>query len=47
MLGIIGGIAGTAVGIAGGVFGTVASLRRARVTALLRELESAPPRAAV
>jgi len=47
MLGIVGGIAGTALGIAGGVFGTVASLRRARVTALLRELESGPPRAAV
>jgi len=47
MLGIVGGIVGTALGIAGGVFGTVASLRRARVTAMLRELESGPPRAAV
>lgn len=39
-LGVIGGIVGSVVGIAGGVFGTIAGVRRARITALLRELES-------
>jgi hypothetical protein len=36
--GMSGAVLGTAGGIAGGVFGTVASIRRARINALLQEL---------
>lgn len=39
-LGIGGAVAGSLVGVAGGIFGTVASIRRARINALLRRLES-------
>lgn len=39
LLGIVGGIVGSLVGIAGGVFGTIASIRRAHITALLRRLQ--------
>ena len=38
MAGMSGAALGTAAGIAGGVFGTIGSVRRARVNALLQEL---------
>jgi hypothetical protein len=40
ILGIAGGIAGTVGGIAGGVFGTLASLRRARITEMLHRIQT-------
>ena len=39
--GYVGGLGGAAVGIFGGVFGTVASMRRARILSRLAELENA------
>lgn len=40
VLAIGGGTAGTVLGIAGGVIGTMASMRRARITALIRGLDA-------
>lgn len=40
ILAIGGGAAGSALGIAGGVIGTVASMRRARINALIRSLDA-------
>jgi hypothetical protein len=39
-LGILGGVLGTALGLAGAAFGTLASVRRARIAALHRQLET-------
>jgi len=44
-LAIVGGVGGTLIGIAGAVVGTLASVRRARINALLRELDSPPANA--
>lgn len=38
--GLVGGIGGASVGLLGGIFGTVASVRRARVNALLATLDT-------
>lgn len=40
VLAIGGGVAGSALGIAGGVLGTVASIRRARINAMIRTLDA-------
>lgn len=40
VLAIGGGVAGSALGIAGGIFGTIASMRRARINALIRTLDA-------